>query len=198
MYSKYICKFIYTRDTCMIVYFMSIQLANRIWLIIVMDRFDVNGVWKRGAKGIQSFLQKFFSCKFSVKARFSQEIRCSSLLCDEFLREAIFHRVVFSEYPLLDLWYELLRPSSVLRRVPSLAFARMMFLSSSGKCPCLSRYSSSSTHISFRSRASNLIGETPESTLAAALVNVRHPLIMRKFILHCTAPICLSTKYAGM
>ena len=94
------------------------------------------------------------------------------------LREAEFHRAVFSEYPLLDPWYELMRPLSILRRVAflchllkrvSLAFPRMMVLSSSGKCACLRRYSSCSTHISFLPRASNLIGGTPESTFAASI-----------------------------
>ena len=85
----------------------------------------------------------------------------------------------------------------LLKRV-SLAFPHMMFLSSSGKGPCLCRYSFYSTHISFLSRASNLIGRTPKSTYAAHLDNVHQPQIMRQFILRCTAPIRLSTKYAGM
>ena len=55
--------------------------------IIVMARFEGNGVWKSGAKGIQSFLQKFFSCKFRVKARFSQAIRCSSPIHEQDRRE---------------------------------------------------------------------------------------------------------------
>ena len=38
----------------------------------------------------------------------------------ESLGEAVSHPAVFSEYPLLDLWYELIRPSSVLRRAPFL------------------------------------------------------------------------------
>ena len=85
-----------------------------------------------------------------------------------------------------------------LLKIVFFALPRMMFLSSWGKCTCLRPYSSCSTHISFLSRAGNLIGGTPESTFAASLDNVRHPLIMRKFILRCTAPICLSNKYAGM
>ena len=76
----------------------------------------------------------------------------------------------------------------ILKRV-SFDFPRMIFLCSSGKCPGLRWYSSCSTHISFLSRASNLIGVNPESTFAAALHNVRHLLILRKFILRCTASI---------
>ena len=99
-----------------------------------------------------------------------------------------------------------MRPSSVLWRIPFLFPSLEKSLSCFPPydvpvffgCPCSRRYSSCSTHISFLLRVSNLIGGTPENTFAASLDNVYHPLIMRKFILRCTAPIRLSTKYAGM
>ena len=89
--------------------------------------------------------------------------------CSQSTHSLIFGMSLCVHFPSFD------KPHSschLLKRV-SLAFARMMFLSSLCKCSCLSRYSSSSTQIPFRSRASNLIGGTPESTFAASLDNVR-------------------------
>ena len=98
-------------------------------------------------------------------------------------------------------WYSV-EPCS--RSIHSLIFGTSLcvhlpsFDESHSSCHLVKRVSLAFARMMFRSRGSNLIGGTPERTLAASLDNVRHALIMRKFILRYTAPICLSTKYAGM
>ena len=118
----------------------------------------------------------------------------SIMLCSRSTHSLIFDMSLCVHFPSFGKCHS---SCHLLKRV-SLAFPRMMFLSSSGKCPCLRLYCSCSTRIFYISKSSNLMGGISESTVAASLDSVRDPLMMSKFILRCTVPICLSTKYAGV